>query len=152
MSELTLDALGFRHDEATVARRIHDLIQPAPQRVAALRQILCCTRELHPAPEATRMLQQQQQHPVGTFPRCRECGHEPRHIIGRGSAAHETFDILHPTGTRHQLECRCTARTPWMSSLPDALIEWKRHHAAPAPTSLKRAPVYPLFGPHRDAI
>jgi hypothetical protein len=40
MSELTLDALGFRADEARTARRIHDLTTPHAQRAKALRIIL----------------------------------------------------------------------------------------------------------------
>jgi hypothetical protein len=47
MSELTLDALGFRADEAHTARRIHDLTTPHAQRAATLRIILGSGREMH---------------------------------------------------------------------------------------------------------
>ena len=73
------------------------------------------------------MIQKQIRHPRDTFPVCRYCGTEPRHIEGRGSHSREVFDVMHPTGTRHQLECHC-ARTPWMPELIDALAEWRRHY------------------------
>jgi hypothetical protein len=39
--ELTLEALGYRHDEAVIARRIHDLVQPHEERAQVLRHVLC---------------------------------------------------------------------------------------------------------------
>lgn len=45
MSELTLEALGYRRDEAATARRAHDLTHTREQRAAAIREILACTRQ-----------------------------------------------------------------------------------------------------------
>jgi len=94
------------------------------------------------------MMQEQKRHPIGTFPNCRKCGGEPRHIIGRGSSVRETFDVTRPTGTRHQLECRCGERTQWSQDLPDALTEWQRHYAVPGNTA---AEIRPLHRARKDA-
>ena len=103
------------------------------------------------------MLQRQVRHDAGTFPICNQCGHEPRHIEARGSHAGETFDVSKPTGTRHALECRCGARTPWLGTLSLAIARWSEHFAAPVaeaqPTpnvrALRPAPTHAPFRPAR---
>jgi hypothetical protein len=50
VSELTLEAMGYRPVEASVARRIFDLTQPTSRRRESLRQILVVRDE--PAPQA----------------------------------------------------------------------------------------------------
>jgi hypothetical protein len=77
------------------------------------------------------MIQKEIRHPAGTFPGCTSCGREPKHIEGRGSHSGEAFDVRHPTGTRHALECRCGARTQWCSSLALALNHWRQHFSQP---------------------
>jgi len=44
MSELTLEALGYSHDEARIARRIHDFTHTPEQRAATQRFILASAR------------------------------------------------------------------------------------------------------------
>lgn len=84
------------------------------------------------------MLQRQVRHDTGTFPVCNVCGHEPRHIEARGTHSGEAFDVCHPTGTRHALECQCGARTPWLGELSLATAQWAEHFAVlvtqPPPT------------------
>lgn len=80
------------------------------------------------------MLQHEIRHPNGTFPHCR-CGSHQRHIEARGALSTEPFDPMHPTGTRHALECRCGARTGWLPSLAAATSDWRQHFAAPEPRS-----------------
>lgn len=80
------------------------------------------------------MLQREIRHTPGTFARCR-CGAEPKHIAGRGALSTEPFDVFHPAGTRHSLECRCGARTAWLPSLAAATNDWRAHFAAPAPAA-----------------
>lgn len=102
------------------------------------------------------MLQRQVRHDVGTFSLCNQCGHEPRHIEARGSHAGEAFDVSKPTGTRHALECRCGARTPWLGTLSHAITRWDEHFAiraadTPAPNvrALRPAPTHAPFRPAR---
>lgn len=95
------------------------------------------------------MMQRQQRHPAGTFPVCRDCGGEPRHIVGTGSHSREAFDVRRPTGTRHQLECRCGAHTPWLPEVADALAEWRRHYGVLSAPSATRA--RPLLRLHKEA-
>lgn len=98
------------------------------------------------------MIQQQIKHDSGTFPVCTNCGHEPRHIRGRGSHSREAFDVRHPTGERHQLECRCGVRTPWLSSLALALNHWRLHFALPDMASARRGNVVrPLLHLHKES-
>lgn len=99
------------------------------------------------------MLQRQVRHDSGTFPPCNQCGHEPRHIEARGSHSSEAFDVSHPTGTRHALECRCGARTPWLGTLSLAVARWGEHFATPAPAPnvrpLRTSPTQSPFRPAR---
>ncbi|HET7163056.1 MAG TPA: hypothetical protein VFI32_10350 [Rhodanobacteraceae bacterium] len=103
------------------------------------------------------MLQRQVRHDAGTFPLCNQCGNEPRHIEARGSHSGEEFSVSKPTGTRHALECRCGARTPWLGNLSLAIARWGEHFAAPAadarPTpnvrALRPAPAHSPFRPAR---
>lgn len=75
------------------------------------------------------MMQRQERHPKGTFPACSRCASEPRHIVGRGSHRREAFNVMQPTGTRHQLECRCGTRTGWLPTLAEAEGDWRAHYA-----------------------
>jgi hypothetical protein len=59
MSELTLEALGYRRDEAATARRTHDLTHTKEQRAAALREILACARQ-----ERARAIPHEQEMPA----------------------------------------------------------------------------------------
>lgn len=103
------------------------------------------------------MLQRQVRHDTCTFPLCNQCGNEPRHIEARGSHSGETFDIGKPTGTRHALECRCGARTPWLGNLSLAIARWGELFAAPASDvrpmpnvrALRAAPTHAPFKPAR---
>ena len=92
------------------------------------------------------MLQQQIRHDPDTFPRCRLCGHEPRHIEARGRGSWDPFDPLHPAGVRHALECQCTARTSFQPTLDDALHDWRVRFAI-AP----RVNVRPLLSMRKHA-
>lgn len=93
------------------------------------------------------MIQIQIRHDVGSFPHCLSCGHEPRHIKARGSHSRETFDVRNPTGERHQIECQCGIRTPWLASLALAINHWRLHFAATRPT----APTRPMLRLHSDS-
>lgn len=93
------------------------------------------------------MIQKQIRHAAGEFPACIACGLEPRHIEGRGSHSGETFDVRHPTGTRHQLECCCGIRTAWCSSLALAINQWRLHFAVGMPATSTR----PKLRLHRDS-
>lgn len=84
------------------------------------------------------MMQRQIRHDAGTFPNCSGCGHEPRHIQSHGSHLREAFDVRHPTGERHSLECRCGVRTAYCATLAMALNQWQVHFAAAVPTSTVR--------------
>lgn len=84
------------------------------------------------------MMQRQIRHDAGTFPNCSGCGHEPRHIQSHGSHLREAFDVRHPTGERHSLECRCGVRTAYCASLAMALNQWQLHFAATPPLSSNR--------------
>lgn len=92
------------------------------------------------------MIEHHIRHDPETFPRCRLCGNEPRHIETRGRGRWEPFDPLHPAGVRHALECHCEARTSLQPSLDEALHDWRmRFGVAP------RATVRPLLRLHKDA-
>lgn len=94
------------------------------------------------------MIQREIRHPDGAFPCCR-CGAEPRHIQARGTSSREPFDPCHPTGTRHALECRCGAHTPWLPTLAAAVHDW-RGSFAKSPTAMV-ASVRPLMRlPHPE--
>lgn len=94
------------------------------------------------------MIQRQIKHEPRTFPLCNMCGSEPRHIEGRGSLSNEDFDVIHPTGTRHQLECRCGARTAWLGTLHLALRQWRESFATSP--QLRSNNVRPLLRLHRE--
>lgn len=141
MCELTLEALGYRATEAAAARRIHDLTHTPEQRAIALRQILATKGDVC-------MIQQEIRHSADTFPRCSACGHEPRHIQATGSHSRETFDVRRPTGTRHQLECRCGAHTPYCDTLSLAENHWQSHFAVAAQSTSVR----PIRRTHRGAL
>lgn len=97
------------------------------------------------------MIQRQIRHDPGTFPNCSACGHEPRHIHGAGSHSRESFDVRHPTGERHQLECACGVRTPWLSSLGLALNHWRLHFALPEMGPAHRGVVRSLLHLHKES-
>lgn len=98
------------------------------------------------------MIQREQRHPAASFPPCRECGREPRHVIAVGSHSGESFDVRRPTGTRHTLECRCGARTVWMPTLAAAQRAWHEHFAAVVPDATRRpaSTVRPLLRMHHN--
>lgn len=82
------------------------------------------------------MIQREIRHDPGTFPACAACGREPKHVQAVGSHSGESFDVRHPTGERHRLECRCGEHTPWLSHLVVAESHWRTHYAeaeAPKP-------------------
>lgn len=85
------------------------------------------------------MIQKEIRHASGSFPNCLACGREPKHIEGHGSHSREAFDVRHPTGERHQLECRCGVRTAWCSSLALAINQWRLHFAAEMPAIPRRS-------------
>lgn len=91
------------------------------------------------------MIQREIRHPPGSFPNCIACGREPKHIEGHGSHSREAFDIRHPTGERHQLECRCGVRTAWCPSLALAINQWRLHFAI----AQMAAPARPLLRLHK---
>lgn len=74
------------------------------------------------------MIQREIHHEAGTFSRCTACGREPTHVQARGSHSGETFDVRHPTGERHRLECRCGAKTAFCATLPAAQDQWRRQN------------------------
>lgn len=63
-------------------------------------------------------MQRQQSHPSGSFPACRHCGHEPRHIMDARRR---------PIGG-HLMSCSC-GDTGKYDTLADALTAWRQHHA-----------------------
>lgn len=95
------------------------------------------------------MIQRQQPHPAGTFPACRACGAEPRHIVAHGASNREQAIDLPPDGIRHQLECRCGEHTGWRPQLADAESHWRLHFANQAATA-RRSTVRPLLRLHQD--
>lgn len=98
------------------------------------------------------MIQTHVPHPSGTFPVCANCGREPLHIRATGSSKDEVFDVRHPTGERHALECHCAGlrRTPWCGSLARAGNQWRLHFAATDLPSGKASNVRPLLRLHKD--
>lgn len=67
---------------------------------------------------------------AGRFAPCRACGAEPRHILTRGRSSREVFDIHHPVGVRHALECRCGMHTARFAMLTVAEADWNLNFAA----------------------
>lgn len=92
------------------------------------------------------MIQRHVRHDPETFPHCRLCGHEPRHIEARGKGSWEPFDPGHPVGIRHALECQCMARTSLQPTLGEALHDWRVRFAVST-----RGNVRPLLRLHRDS-
>ena len=73
-----------------------------------------------------RLMQRQQSHATGTFPVCRHCQHEPRHIL----------DARRRPAGGHLMSCAC-GDTRKHDDLAAALIEWRTLHA-PEPALIFR--------------
>jgi hypothetical protein len=74
------------------------------------------------------MIERTSTHPAARFAQCRQCGHEPRHIIAVGRTSREPVQFI-ASGQRHHLECRCGARTAKYPTLTHAETEWGADYA-----------------------
>lgn len=83
------------------------------------------------------MTMRQQRHPVGSFPKCPDCGKEPRHILDQRRR---------PVGG-HLMSCACGDTTKH-DTLQGALVAWMK----PRNVSLTVRLVEPAIGSRRRQV